>query len=225
MRIFAISVGLVLAAGSAPAHAASPGMPMEENPVGFNWTGAYAGAQAGYTWGDGQFTGDGDRANPKPVGLTGGLYVGANYQFDNKIVLGIDADIAWSGADDSVLVYNSAGEPWPADYPVVQQINRTGAIRARLGYTMDRWLPYIAGGVAFADVNQRLVGADDDFNTAYTGWTLGVGTEYAFADNVILRAEYRYADFGTRTFEVQDSPPLDIGLKTSDIRLGAAYKF
>ncbi|MET2831507.1 outer membrane protein [Mesorhizobium shangrilense] len=225
MRIFAISVGLVLAASSAPAHAASPGMPMEEKPVDFNWTGGYVGAQAGYTGGDGSFTGDGDHATPKPDGLIGGLYVGANYQFDNRIVLGVDADIAWSGADDRVLVYNAAGEPWPADFPVVQRINRTGAVRARLGYAMDRWLPYIAGGVAFADVNQRLVGADDDFNTTYTGWTLGVGTEYAFTDNFILRAEYRYADFGTRTFEVQDSPPLHIGLKTSDIRVGAAYRF
>ncbi|MBZ9774306.1 outer membrane protein [Mesorhizobium sp. CO1-1-8] len=224
MRIFAISAGLVLSAGFWPAHAASPDMPAAP-PIGFNWTGGYGGVLAGYAWGDGRFTGDDDHANPKPAGLMGGLYVGANHQFGNNVVLGIDADIAWSGADDDALVYNSAGVPWPADYPVVQEISRTGAIRARLGYATDRWLPYIAGGVAFADVNQRLVGADDDFDTTYTGWTLGVGTEYAFTDNMILRAEYRHADFGSKTFDLQDAPPLDIELKTHEVRIGIAYKF
>lgn len=90
---------------------------------------------------------------------------------------------------------------------------------------MDRWLPYVAGGGAFADLDQRLVGASGDFDATYTGWTLGVGTEYAFTDNMILRAEYRYSDFGTRTFEIPGARPLAIGLKTNDVRLGVAYKF
>ena len=191
----------------------------------FTWTGGYVGAQAGHVWGDGSFGGIDDHANPKPAGFFGGVYAGANYQFGNDVVVGIEADMAWSGADDSALVYNSAGIAWPADYQVIQEINRTGAVRARLGYAVGRWLPYVAGGVAFAAVDQRLVGADGNFNTTYTGWTLGLGTEYAFSDNVIFRAEYRYADLGSKTFDLQDAPPLDIGLKTSDVRLGIAYKF
>lgn len=190
-----------------------------------DWSGAYVGAQAGYVRGDGHFTGAGDNAYPKPDGFIAGLYAGANYQFGNGVVAGIDADIAWSGADDRVPVYDSAGVPWPAYFRVVQEIHRTGAARLRLGFAIDRWLPYVAGGVAFADVAQRLVGADDDFNTIYTGWTLGAGTEYAFTDNMILRAEYRHSDFGTRTFGGTISPPLDIKLKTSNFRFGIAYKF
>jgi outer membrane immunogenic protein len=191
----------------------------------FTWTGGYVGAQAGHVWGDGSFGGIDDHANPQPAGFFGGVYAGANYQFGNDVVVGIEADMAWSGADDSALVYNSAGIAWPADYPVIQEINRTGAVRARLGYAVGRWLPYVVGGVAFAAVDQRLVGADGNFNTTYTGWTLGLGTEYAFSDNVIFRAEYRYADLGSKTFDVQDAPPLVIGLKTSDVRMGVAYKF
>lgn len=191
----------------------------------FTWTGGYVGAQTGYVWGDGSFEGIDDYANPEPAGFMGGLYAGANYQFGNNVVVGVEADLAWSGADDSALVYDSAGIPWPADYPVVQEISRTGAVRARLGYAVDRWLPYVAGGVAFAAVDQRLVGADGNFNTTYTGWTLGLGTEYAFSDNLIFRAEYRYADLGSETFDLQGLPPLEIGLKTSDVRIGVGYKF
>lgn len=214
------------ASGSALAADIAVREPASELAVAaFTWTGGYVGAQTGYVRGDGSFGGDGDHANPKPAGFVGGLYAGANYQFGDNVVVGIEADIAWSGADDSALVYNSAGIPWPADYPVVQEINRTGAVRARLGYAIDRWLPYIAGGVAFAAVDQRLVGADGNFNTTYTGWTLGLGTEYAFSDNMIFRAEYRYAGLGSKAFDVPDAPPLDIGLKTSDVRVGVAYKF
>ncbi len=217
--LLAISASAV--AADIAAYEPTPATPVDA----FTWTGGYIGAQTGYVWGDGRFDGNGDHANPKPDGLTGGLYAGVGHQFDSNIVASLEADMAWSGADASALVYNSAGVPWPADFPVVQKINLAGAVRARLGYAMARWLPYVAGGVALAAVDQRLVGADGDFNTTYTGWTLGLGTEYSFTDNLIFRAEYRYADFGSKTFTVQNAPPLGIGPKTNDVRLGIAYKF
>src|SRR5690606_19687493 len=110
-------------------------------------------------------------------------------------------------------------------FRVVQKINATGAVRARIGYAMDRWLPYASGGIAFADVSQRLIGADENFNTHYTGWTAGVGTEYAFTNNMIFRAEYRYTDFGTKAFDNKFGPPVHIDLKANSFRLGFAYKF
>lgn len=191
----------------------------------FTWTGGYVGVQTGYGWGDGSFGGGEDHANPQPQGFIGGFYAGANHQFGNNIVAGFEADVAWSRATDSALVYNSDGVAWPADYPVVQAVNRTGAARLRLGYAIGRWLPFAAGGVAVAEVDQRLVGADGNFDATYTGWTLGLGVEHAVTDNMIFRAEYRYADFGTRVFELPDSPALEIGLKTSDLRMGLAYRF
>lgn len=209
------------AAVAAEPVVSEPGAPV----YGFSWSGGYVGAQAGHVWGKGRFEGDGDHADPRPGGFLGGFYAGLNHQFGNDIVAGIEGDIALTRARDSVLVYNAAGIPWPADYPVVQEIKRTGALRARLGYAMDRWLPYFAGGIALASVDQRLVGADSDFNTTYSGWTLGLGIEYAFADNAVLRGEYRHADFGTKRFDVEGAPPLDIDLRTNDIRLGVAYKF
>ncbi len=68
---------------------------------GFNWTGGYVGAQAGYLWGDGHYRfDDGSYADPNPDGFLGGFYAGYNYQMSNNIVLGVDADFAWTGADD-----------------------------------------------------------------------------------------------------------------------------
>ncbi|WP_422614300.1 outer membrane protein, partial [Bartonella schoenbuchensis] len=39
---------------------------------------------------------------------------------------------------------------------------------------------------------------------------------------VILRAEYRYSDFGKKSF-INDNVEVDV--KTNDFRVGVAYKF
>ncbi|MER8912993.1 hypothetical protein NKI32_04050 [Mesorhizobium sp. M0761] len=39
-------------------------------------------------------------------------------------------------------------------------------------------------------------------------------------DNLLLRAEYRYTDFGTEAL-----PNGKVDLKTNEVRLGIAYKF
>ena len=191
----------------------------------FNWTGAYIGAQAGYLWGEGDFeVDDGSGAEIEPDGCLGGIYVGYNYQMANNVVVGVDADFAWTGADDSATGFDDLGVPVGT---LDSELDWEGAVRLRLGYAVDRFLPYVAGGVAFgrmgieafnlAGVSQ---GSDDDTGV---GWTLGVGIEYAFTDNIIGRAEYRYTDFGDFDFSVPGGATAD--LTTNDVRLGVAYKF
>lgn len=192
----------------------------------FNWTGGYIGGQVGYLWGDGDASGPDFGGGPvdasvEPDGWLGGIYVGYNYQFTNNVVLGIDADFAWTGADDESTIFDDAG---PAG-TLETELDWEGAVRTRLGYAVDRFLPYIAGGVAFGrlsgeafDAGGASLGDDDDTGT---GWTLGVGLDYAFTDNIIGRAEYRYTDFGD--FDFTDGISAD--LTTNDVRLGIAYKF
>jgi outer membrane immunogenic protein len=197
-------------------------------PPAFSWTGGYIGGQVGYLWGDGEIASD-DPAEPGsadigPDGWLGGIYVGYNYQMANNVVLGIDADFAWTGADDSSTAFD-AGVPVGF---VDSELDWEGAVRARLGYAVDRFLPYIAGGVAFgrlsigvSDETDVFLGEDDDTGV---GWTIGAGVEYAFTDNLIGRAEYRYTDFGDFDFTI-DGTPLTGDLTTNDVRLGIAYKF
>jgi outer membrane immunogenic protein len=190
----------------------------------FNWTGGYIGGQVGYLWGDGEVAADdgSGRADIEPDGWLGGVYIGYNYQMTNNVVIGVDADFAWTGADDTSTVLG------PADNPFVEsELDWEGAVRARLGYAVDRFLPYIAGGVAFGQLNIAIsddtgfIGEDDDTGV---GWTLGAGLEYAFTDNLIGRAEYRYTDFGDFDFTI-DGFPVSGDLTTNDVRLGIAYKF
>ncbi|WP_208435962.1 outer membrane protein [Bartonella phoceensis] len=105
-----------------------------------------------------------------------------------------------------------------------------GATRMRIGFSAGRLLPYIAGGVAygqFQDVLSISLTGDEIFNktsdvtNSMIGYTLGGGVDFAVTDNIIMRAEYRYSDFGKKKFKDE----IEIKYKTNDFRAGIAYKF
>lgn len=225
-RILLASVAAA-ALWTAPSFAADPAMPMEEPPV-FTWTGAYVGVQAGYGWGDAEISAAGGTVvSPNdPDGFLGGVYVGYNYQFANNVVLGIDADFALTGADGSGAVFQG-GAVVPGQ-STSTDLNWEGAARIRLGYAIDRWLPYIAGGVAIADLDHSVtIGAvTTNYGDTYVGYTLGAGVEYAFTDNLLLRAEYRFSDFGSEDFAISGLVIAhEQDLDTHDLRIGLSYKF
>jgi len=195
----------------------------------FSWTGGYVGLQGGYAWGDGyvDFTETDGFVDLEPDGFIGGIYVGYNYQMSSNVVVGADFDITYADVDGSSQIFEAPGVPSSAS--AEQELNWSGAARARLGYAMDRFLPYIAGGVAFGDIDLNvttLIGPGPSVGDTYVGWTIGAGFDYAFTDNVVFRAEYRYTDFGSESFLMPpDATPLDMDLETNDVRLGIGYKF
>jgi outer membrane immunogenic protein len=203
---------------------------VQETVPAYNWSGIYVGAQAGYAWSDARYDAfDYATVDYDPNGLFGGAYAGYNYQLQNNIVLGIDADINFSGIDsDGSLTWASGSDP--DDHIGHSKVKWTGAIRGRVGYALDRFMPYIAGGLSVArfqfDLDHDGTGnMDFEEERSLTGWNLGAGFDYAATDNIIVRAEYRYSDFGSRSFDNDWADDSKIDLKTHDIRLGVAYKF
>ncbi|MBX4335504.1 outer membrane protein [Bartonella raoultii] len=113
--------------------------------------------------------------------------------------------------------------------------NWAGATRVRIGFAADRFMPYLAGGVAYGQfqdtVSVPLKKSDGqaasskniaDETKTMVGYTLGGGVDFAILDNVIVRAEYRYSDFGKKKFTKEK---FEISYKTNDFRVGVAYKF
>ncbi|WP_455475943.1 outer membrane protein [Bartonella sp. B17] len=112
----------------------------------------------------------------------------------------------------------------------------SGATRVRLGFAVaDRVMPYVAGGIAYAEVQgtdkvtviaadkgKKVSGTVYDQTKTMVGYTLGAGVDFAMVDNVILRAEYRYSDFGKMKFA---SDVYEANYRTNDFRVGIAYKF
>jgi outer membrane immunogenic protein len=203
---------------SAPAFAADLPEAVMEAPIAvpsFTWTGFYVGVQAGYAWGDSKSDIVGFNFKNKPDGLIVGGYAGYNYQFDNSpLVVGIETDFNYADLSDKGRVVGLRTK---------SDVNWTGATRARLGYAFDHFLVFAAGGVAYADREIKIQAVGKDSKTAL-GWTVGGGVEYAATDNIAVRVEYRYTDYGSDKFSIG-------GFRTKSdldehrVLAGVSYKF
>jgi outer membrane immunogenic protein len=185
----------------------------------FTWTGFYVGIVGGYNWGRAHWdVRDIEIARFNANGGTIGGTVGYNYQFYNNVVLGLETDLAWSGAkgdiDCGISVTCETKNTW------------IGTLRPRLGYAFDRFLPYITAGAAYGEVKHSVNDAGDIFSTSSTrfGWTAGAGVEYAFTDQITTKVEYLYTDLG-RHDAVLDSEPVRAKWTSNAVRIGLNYKF
>lgn len=254
-RFTCVALPLCLAASAA--QAADVVANQEPAPVvaapAFSWSGFYAGGQIGGSWGDGSFErdvkavknlrpakyGDARISDVKKKSIDdgdfiGGVYAGYNLQFTNNIVAGFDADFTWLDNTAKSNENIPFGESRIDGYRNKVKQDWMASVRARLGYAYDRFLPYIAGGVAFTDVEykHRYYGDVTDIwfdersssSKTLTGYTLGAGLDYAMTDHIILRAEYRYTDFGDKDF-ILDYQKRNVETKSNDVRFGVAYKF
>ncbi|WP_371875515.1 outer membrane protein [Bartonella raoultii] len=199
------------------------------------------------------------RLIPKLSGFIGGIYAGSNIDINNGCVIGIDTDIMWGERKDTKdisFLKEAQTEEAPQaleekslrglpkkDPPAVfiETIHHTlkqkwtGATRVKLGFSVDRFMPYVAGGISYTQLRNSFFKESDgeggesgssdllhDEKKTMIGYTLGGGIDFAMTDNIIMRAEYRYSDFGKKKF-VHDK--VEMGYKTNDFRVGLAYKF
>jgi outer membrane immunogenic protein len=204
----------------------------------WSWTGCYGGGHAGGLWAKakewivrtpggsffGQSLGGHDADGP-----LGGVQAGCDYQFAGGFVTGIQGDYAGTNAEGS---HDSALEFGVAYHSKVKSL---ASVTGRIGYAFDRFLGYVRGGGAW----ER-----DDYwattivlGTAYTaretrsGWTIGVGGEYAFTNVLSGFVEYGYYDFGTRrisfTPQIVGLGPAFVDIKEtkSVMRAGLNFRF
>ena len=178
----------------------------------FDWTGFYAGINAGYGWGRSRYDFGVLGANALDVngGLVGGT-VGYNYQI-GQTVLGIEGDIDWQNVKGSAACVGGVCQT-KSDW--------ISTVRGRLGYAADRFMPYVTGGAAFGNVNANIPGLGSQSDTR-TGWTVGGGAEYAFAPNWTVKAEYLYVDLGKFTCAVCGA---NVKFNENIVRAGLNYKF
>ncbi len=153
-------------------------------------------------------------------GVIGGLQLGYNMQAPGS-------SFVWGAEGDINFLSNKASRDTgnvvePVSGVVVRSIdevktNWLATLRLRGGLAFDRSLIYVTGGLAagqvnasksfswnFADgcpilntLNNCHVGSS---NSTRTGGVVGAGWEFAFANNMTLKAEYLYANLGSKTY-------------------------
>lgn len=124
-----------------------------------------------------------------PQGLIGGVHIGNNWQV-SQFVFGLEGEVDGTALSKTIA-------------PAFQFSSRTrspvqGSLRGRVGVAFDHALLYATGGVVYAAIlnSYSVLGANDNFRTTRSGWTVGGGIKYALNNNWSVRAEYRYSNFG-----------------------------
>lgn len=198
-----------------------------------DWSGLHAGVHAGggfaQTWGS-TTAGDGSAnaiaaTESADLGLDSGVFgvqAGYNWQFDSRMVLGVEADWSktWmSGRQKAVSTEGTLADAGALQAQTFYDVDWMSTMRGVVGFAPDnRWMIYGTGGLAFAHESQSreqyvstnypsyplgtetgIVGTEKDEATRI-GWTIGGGGEYALSDHWSINANYGYARFGKQNF-------------------------
>jgi len=177
-----------------------------------------------------------------------GGYLGYNFQIQS-IILGLEGDIYWGHNNSTVAgipgTFGTMGGVNPvatAHDSANMTLGWDASIRGRVGYLVTpNWLVFATGGVAWqqVDVNAACDGTlqsfcfaphNETYSTTKVGWTVGGGAEAVIWQNWLVRAEYRYANYGSidHTFFAgapADSVVTSQSIKTHTALIGLAYKF
>jgi outer membrane immunogenic protein len=231
-------VGIAIAASAlaAAARAADlppPAAPPPRAPVAyipaapvFTWTGFYIGLNAGYAFGQSNWT--------SPMGSSGwfdvngplaGGTIGGNYQI-GQIVVGAEGDLDWQNVKGT-LVGGNCTLPGAVAASCRSASTWVGTFRARIGFAMDRVLLYATGGGAVADIKASL-NALPWASSTELGWSSGIGVEVAMTDNWTAKAEYLAVGFEHASCGLANcfaAPPVSVSFYESTVRGGVNYKF
>ncbi len=201
----------------------------------FSWTGCYIGGHVGGVWvqkdwsvgaGDPFFAPGQNFGSHDANGWLGGAQAGCNYQVGGW-VFGLQGDYAWTDASGSGAdLLNGAGST------IASNVKGLASVTGRVGYAWDRFLGYVKGGGAWEkdEYTATSAGFIGTASQTRSGWTVGIGGEYAFTNNFTGFVEYNYYGFGNKSVTLIDQfggiyDVADIKENKSVVKVGLNWKF
>jgi len=178
------------------------------NETPYHWTGAYAGLNLGSIWTGSHLTANQNNFIPdsgtysqniNSTNVNPGFQFGYLQQLSQNWVVGGEADFSYPATSNT---YTNTSQDTGAFDRFNVRNNLQGSLRLRAGYAIDRFLPFITAGVSFASMGLYYDNEEQNSANAYststtqTGWVLGGGLEYGVLDNLSVRTEYLYTDYG-----------------------------
>ena len=187
-----------------------------------NWTGCYAGGNAGGGWHRIDQTANSNTAGalfvpPLPFGssegaaVVGGVQIGCDIRFAGDWVAGAQGMLDFGNIKSS----NASADPRLAAFGEFQQTTTKNiyTATARLGYLLSpQILAYAKGGGAWTSVDTEVFGTipfffpSESVQSNRAGWVAGGGFEWMFAPKWSVFVEYNYIDFGQKTLAFIAAP-------------------
>lgn len=200
--------GFVGAANAADMPRKAPAyMPPAPVPVVlYDWSGIYIGVEGG--WQSSRI----DLSNPDfgtisysprhSSGAIGG-FAGIQRQF-GQFVLGVEGGYLAAFGDTSLGAVPAISIFIPGGTGAAQaKLKDIWSIGGRLGWAIDRWMPYLTGGYANGrfqfNAQNAFGGVTEQANSSNSGAYFGGGVDWAVWDNWILGVEYRHYWFDAHT--------------------------
>ena len=184
----------------------------------FSWTGFYAGVNGAYGWSN--FRGAGGNVFAGPSGGMLGGTVGYNYQI-GQFVVGAEDNLDWADL--------TKGRTLAGGISTSSRVNGFNTAFVRGGLAIDRALLFVEGGLSSANIRNRITDPALPGALSQSGWSngygLGGGVEYAFTNNISLRADYVFSHLQNKTYFSGTPDVVKTGLNVSQIRAGLNYKF
>ncbi|MBL8550002.1 MAG: porin family protein [Hyphomonadaceae bacterium] len=174
-----------------------------------DWS-VYGGLEGGYGWNQSDAVVGAAARDIDTDGFTGGVFAGVETQVSGPWSLGVEGDWKYTDGDDTVAGYN------------LEQ-NWTASVRGRVAYEVTPALDiYGTVGWGWTDVEaQNGAGASD--SDTLSGWSAGVGAQYAYGEHLFSRVEYRYTDYDDGNFSTVPASRAD--LSSHEVLVGVGWKF
>jgi high affinity Mn2+ porin len=248
-------IWLILLAGGARAAGLSAVLPTKAPPpaLAYDWTGYYLGAHVGYALGGSNWSATQGGGAPNVAGSldfsnaynffsgTGsyqlGVQAGYDYMAASRWLLGIAADVSFPSFVGGNRTFSTAPSG-TVNYP--EQVEFSGAVRARIGYAPGNWLFYATGGFAFSYdqfTRTQLAGfpaggtavpgtVENLYLEPRIGGVVGAGVEVALAAHWTAQFEYLFTDYTNRNVSFPaGAQRFDSNLTLNELRAGLDYRF
>jgi outer membrane immunogenic protein len=217
MRKLLSGAALLALAATAPLFAADLAVKAPPNipPPLFSWTGCFVGGHVGGAVREDRLTSTLGRSGSFDTGgFVGGGQIGCDYQFAGGWVVGAEGRAAWTSLKSTnagTVVFPAIGVTVPSQRTTSSDYLASATVR--LGSSVaDRWLVFARGGAAWT--NEKIDSAfirpdglavDPRVTDTRTGWTVGTGVDWAFAQHWSATLEYNYYNFGNNSPVMTDN--------------------
>lgn len=212
------------------------------------WTGFYAGVDAGVVFNDVALDSQQLGFN-SPSGtcdksfdfstFSSGIQLGYLHQFAHSFVAGIELNPTFNtNQKDTSSCRSEFNSEVYDSFTFKNQLQTSikGRIARAVNWNENSFLPYLTIGASLAHLglSYRNEGGDHySDSTQAAGWLIGAGVEWSFMQNWSLRAEYNFVDYGNAiTLDIPTVYGLfdnhgegQVDLKTNNVFVGVSYWF
>ncbi|MGN6771469.1 MAG: outer membrane protein [Rhizobiaceae bacterium] len=183
-----------------------------------DWAGSYIGVLGGGTYDRYRIYDQYGGTYRSFSGPALGIFGGYNWQSSN-LVYGFDGSIGYRFGKSTIHMNGGPGS-------METRLGWEGSLRGRIGLDMGAFLPYIAAGATATQLRTFWPAGYVHRGATLVGWTAAIGADVKVTNQIFLRGEYAYSNYGPKKLEYCGALcSMSYKPQNHDFLIGVGYKF